>query len=63
MQQICERQHLDCFDVTKDIIAAVKSRKHWLHYPQDAHPTPEGQSVIGSAVTKHIRNRIRCDQP
>jgi hypothetical protein len=48
--EVCGRIGAGYIDTTKAFVEAVRERKHWLHWPQDAHPTPEGQDLIAQVI-------------
>jgi lysophospholipase L1-like esterase len=50
LSDICGRIGATCIDTTKAFVDAVHQRGRWLHFPQDAHPTPEGQELIAKVV-------------
>lgn len=42
-------------DTTHAFVEAVRMRKHWLNWPQDAHPTPEGQDLIAQVIADNFQ--------
>lgn len=52
--EICSRIGAGYIDTTDDFIAAVRARGHWLHWPQDAHPTPEGHDLIAAVAARGL---------
>jgi len=58
LDRICRRYGIDCLDLTEPFIGAARSSGKWLHYRQDAHPTREGQALIGQLVAEHLSERL-----
>lgn len=50
LAELCRRIGADYIDTTEAFVAAARARQHWLHWPQDAHPTPEGHDLIAETV-------------
>lgn len=61
LDQICRRYGLDCLDLTQPFIDAARSSGKWLHHRQDAHPTREGQALIGKLVAEHLSQQLARD--
>lgn len=61
--EICTRIGAECIDTTKAFIEAARERKRWLHWPEDAHPTPEGHELISEVVVRHIGARAVLPRP
>lgn len=53
---ICKRHGIVFIDTAPPFIEAARRRGHWLHWPVDAHPTPEGQQLIGEVVADGFRD-------
>jgi lysophospholipase L1-like esterase len=50
LAELCQRIGAIYIDTTKAVVSATRERHKWLHWPQDAHPTPEGQDLIAEVV-------------
>ena len=50
LAELCRRVGAIYIDTTESFVLAVRERHRWLHWPQDAHPTPEGQDLIAEVV-------------
>lgn len=50
LAELCQRIGASYIDTTKAFVTAARERHKWLHWPQDAHPTPEGQDLIAEVV-------------
>jgi lysophospholipase L1-like esterase len=50
LAELCQRIGAIYIDTTEAFVSATRERHKWLHWPQDAHPTPEGQDLIAEAV-------------
>ena len=55
LRAICDRHGLTFIDTAPPFIAAARERRRWLHWPQDAHPTPEGHRLIAETVASNLR--------
>jgi hypothetical protein len=55
LDEVCQRIGAGYIDTTPDFVAAVHARKHWLHWAQDAHPTPEGQDLIAQVIADELK--------
>src|SRR5262249_45570722 len=53
--EVCERIDGGYIDTTDAFVEAVREHKHWLHWPQDAHPTPEGQDLIAQVIADNFK--------
>jgi lysophospholipase L1-like esterase len=51
---LCQRIGALFIDTTEDFVMAARQRGRWLHWPQDAHPTPEGQDLIAQVVADQL---------
>ena len=51
---LCQRIGAIYIDTTEAFVAAAQERHRWLHWPQDAHPTPEGQDLIAEVVADEL---------
>jgi lysophospholipase L1-like esterase len=51
---LCQRIGAVYIDTTEQFVISVRERHRWLHWPQDGHPTPEGQDVIAQVVADGI---------
>lgn len=58
LSKICEEHGFDCIDVTQDLISEVNRTGDMLHYPRDAHPTVDGQKLIGQKVSDVLLNKL-----
>jgi hypothetical protein len=54
LAQLCKRVGAGYIDTTGAFAAAARQRNHWLHWHQDAHPTPEGQDLISQVVAENL---------
>ena len=50
LAELCQRIGAIYIDTTDAFVSAARERHKWLHWPQDAHPTPEGQDLIAEVV-------------
>jgi lysophospholipase L1-like esterase len=50
LDELCQRIGATYIDTTEAFVIATRQRNRWLHWPQDAHPTPEGQSLIAEVI-------------
>ncbi len=50
LEKICKQADIYYVDTTKRFVEEVKQKKKWLHYPHDAHPTPDGHRIIAEKV-------------
>jgi hypothetical protein len=50
LAELCQRIGAVYIDTTDAFVSAARERHKWLHWPQDAHPTPEGQDLIAEVV-------------
>lgn len=55
LAELCARRGVVFIDTTPAFTQAARRRGHWLHWPIDAHPTPEGQQLIGEVVAEGLR--------
>lgn len=53
--EVCARIGAGYIDTTEAFVQAVRERKHWLHWHQDAHPTPEGQDLIAQVIADDFK--------
>lgn len=56
LAELCARHGITFIDSTPALVDAVHQRKHWVHWPEDGHPTPEGQEIIGEVVAAGLRS-------
>jgi lysophospholipase L1-like esterase len=54
LRALCQRIGAIYIDTTAEFVATARSMKRWLHWPQDAHPTPEGQDLIATVVADNL---------
>ena len=52
--EVCARIGAGYIDTTEAFVEAARERKHWLHWPQDAHPNPEGQDLIAQVIADNF---------
>jgi lysophospholipase L1-like esterase len=50
LAELCQTIGAIYIDTTDAFVSATRERHKWLHWPQDAHPTPEGQDLIAEVV-------------
>ncbi len=55
LKQLCERHGVIFIDTMDAFVSAARERKHWLHWPVDGHPTPEGHQVIADTVSAELK--------
>ena len=55
LADICRDAGIGYVDTTPVLAADVRQRGTWLHFPDDAHPTPEGHRVIADVVAGYLR--------
>jgi lysophospholipase L1-like esterase len=55
LAQLCQRIGATYIDTTEAFVNATRERHRWLHWPQDAHPTPEGQDLISQVIVDGLR--------
>jgi hypothetical protein len=59
LAELCQRIGAIYVDTTEAFVNASRERHKWLHWSQDAHPTPEGQDLIAGVVADGlIRNGL-----
>jgi hypothetical protein len=68
LAELCQRIGATYIDTTEAFAIAARERNRWLHWPQDAHPTPEGQDLIGKVVAdglikKGLTSRVHDLEP
>jgi lysophospholipase L1-like esterase len=51
---LCQRIGAIYIDTTEAFVTAARERHRWLHWPQDAHPTPEGQDLIAEVIADEL---------
>jgi lysophospholipase L1-like esterase len=54
LAQMCQRIGAIYIDTTEKFVLAARERHRWLHWPQDAHPTAEGQDLIAEVVAEGL---------
>jgi hypothetical protein len=54
LSEVCDRIGAGYIDTTEAFVETVRERKHWLHWQQDAHPTPEGQDLIAQLIADNF---------
>jgi hypothetical protein len=54
LAQLCQRIGAIYIDTTEKFVLAARERHRWLHWPQDAHPTAEGQDLIAEVVAEGL---------
>jgi lysophospholipase L1-like esterase len=54
LAELCQRIGAIYVDTTEAFVIAARERNRWLHWPQDAHPTPEGQDLIAEVVAEGL---------
>ena len=54
LSEVCIRVGAGYIDTTEAFVETVRKRKHWLHWPQDGHPTPEGQDLIAQVIANNF---------
>ena len=54
LAELCQRIGALYIDTTEAFVSATRERHKWLHWPQDAHPTPEGQDLIAEVVADEL---------
>ena len=52
--KVCAGIGAGYIDTTEAFVDGVRERKHWLHWPQDGHPTPEGQDLIAQVIANNF---------
>jgi lysophospholipase L1-like esterase len=50
LAELCQRIGAFYIDTTQAFVMAARERNRSLHWPQDGHPTPEGQDLIAEVV-------------
>ena len=50
IKAICEELKVKFIDTTFSLKNRSNELKEWVHYPFDAHPTPEGHKVIAQSI-------------
>lgn len=53
--EVCQRIGAGYIDTTDAFVDAARKRKHWLHWRQDGHPTPEGQELIAQVIADDFK--------
>jgi hypothetical protein len=65
LEEICRKADIGFVDTTMAFVDEVRRTGTWLHFRDDAHPTPEGQRLIAGVVACHLREsgaiRVRSD--
>jgi hypothetical protein len=54
LAELCRRIGAIYIDTTEAFVNTTRERHKWLHWPQDAHPTPEGQDLIAEVVAEGL---------
>ena len=57
LAEICQRAGIEFIDATDPFVTAARTRKRWLHWKVDAHPTPEGHQLIAEVLAESMRQR------
>jgi hypothetical protein len=55
--EICDRINADYIDLTLPMRERSKATGKWLHWPLDAHPTPEGHEVIANVIASALEKK------
>lgn len=55
MQDMSSRIGASHIDLTKAFQTIARERRRWLHWPRDAHPTPEGHTLIAQVVAAELQ--------
>ena len=54
LKDICQKNRINCVDTTSNMKKRSDQLGEWLHYPYDAHPTPEGHRVIANTIFNYL---------
>jgi hypothetical protein len=54
LAKLCERIGAAYIDTTDVFVRTTRELGKWLHWPHDAHPTPEGQDLIAQVVASGL---------
>ena len=55
LKDICQKHKINCIDTTSNMKKRSDELGKWLHYPFDAHPTPEGHRVIANTIFNYLQ--------
>lgn len=55
LKDICQKNKINCVDTTSNMKKRSDELGEWLHYPYDAHPTPEGHRVIANTIFNYLK--------